>query len=56
MFSAAARDRQMARHLHTFGARLSSPMQFLSPLALLRATWVNLRHSDARGTSLHVPS
>ena len=56
MFSAAARDRQMARHLYAFGARLSSPMQFLSPRALLRTTWVNLRHSDARGPSLNVPS
>jgi flavin-dependent dehydrogenase len=56
MFSAAARDRQMARHLYAFGARLSSPMQFLSPQALLRATWVNLRHSDARDASLNVPS
>jgi menaquinone-9 beta-reductase len=56
MFSAAARDRQMARHLHAFGARLTSPMQFLSPRALLRATWVNLRRSDGRGASLNVPS
>jgi menaquinone-9 beta-reductase len=56
MFSAAARDRQMARHLHAFGARLSSPMQFLSPRALLRATWVNVRRSDASGASLNVSS
>ncbi|HWX34375.1 MAG TPA: NAD(P)/FAD-dependent oxidoreductase [Steroidobacteraceae bacterium] len=56
MFSAAAKDRQMARHLYEFGARLSSPMQFLSPRALLRAIWVNVRHSDARGASLNVPS
>jgi hypothetical protein len=56
MFSAAARDRQMARHLYALGARLSSPMQFLSPRALLRAIWVNLRHLDARRASLNVPS
>ncbi|HEY8099250.1 MAG TPA: NAD(P)/FAD-dependent oxidoreductase [Burkholderiaceae bacterium] len=41
MFSSAVKDIRCARHLHTFGARLMSPMQFISPRAILRAIWVN---------------
>jgi menaquinone-9 beta-reductase len=41
MFSSAVKDVTCARHLHTFGARLMSPMQFISPRAILRAIWVN---------------
>ena len=47
MFSAAAKDANMSRHLHAFGARLIGPMGLLAPGALLRAAWVNLRSSDA---------
>ena len=45
MFSAATKDVKCAQHLHTFGARLISPMQFISPRAILRALWVNCTHT-----------
>jgi flavin-dependent dehydrogenase len=45
MFSAAAKDVRMARHLNRFGGRLDGPRQFLAPSALARAAWVNLRRS-----------
>ncbi|WP_330333376.1 NAD(P)/FAD-dependent oxidoreductase [Streptomyces sp. NBC_00536] len=48
MFSAAARDASMARHMHLFASRLIGPMRFLSPVALAKATAVNIRH---RGTA-----
>lgn len=41
MFSAAVKDVNCARHLHTFGARLMDPKQFISPRALVRSAWVN---------------
>ncbi|MEX0173296.1 NAD(P)/FAD-dependent oxidoreductase [Streptomyces sp. LMG1-1-1.1] len=44
MFSAAARDASMARHLYLFGSRLIGPLRFLSPRALAQASLVNLRH------------
>ncbi|MER5731258.1 NAD(P)/FAD-dependent oxidoreductase [Streptomyces sp. NPDC002138] len=44
MFSAAARDASMARHLYLFGSRLLGPMRFLNPVALAKAVAVNLRH------------
>jgi flavin-dependent dehydrogenase len=47
MFSAAARDEAMARHMHMFASRLIGPLRFLNPVALARASAVNLRH---RGT------
>ncbi|HET9656491.1 MAG TPA: NAD(P)/FAD-dependent oxidoreductase [Kineosporiaceae bacterium] len=47
MFSAAARDQQMARHFHVFGARLMSVPEFLAPSALARAAAVNVRHRVA---------
>lgn len=47
MFSAAARDAHMARHMHLFASRLIGPLRFLNPLALARATAVNLRHRGA---------
>jgi flavin-dependent dehydrogenase len=47
MFSAAAKDSECARHLHAFGARLIGPARFLSPAALLRAAWINLRRPTA---------
>lgn len=43
MFSAAAKDREMSRHLHAFAGRLIKPSKFLAPRALLKAAWVNLR-------------
>ncbi|MFG2620141.1 NAD(P)/FAD-dependent oxidoreductase [Streptomyces sp. NPDC048507] len=54
MFSAAARDEALARHMHLFASRLIGPLRFLSPAAVARASRVNLRHRAAaragRGT------
>jgi 2-polyprenyl-6-methoxyphenol hydroxylase-like FAD-dependent oxidoreductase len=47
MFAAAAKDTDMARHFNRFGARIDSPVTFLSPAALVKAVWVNLRQSVA---------
>ncbi|MFJ9944310.1 NAD(P)/FAD-dependent oxidoreductase [Streptomyces erythrochromogenes] len=47
MFSAAARDEAVARHMHLFGSRLISPLRFLNPLAVAKASAVNLRHRRA---------
>lgn len=44
MFSAAARDEAMARHTYLFASRLIGPLRFLNPVALARASAVNLRH------------
>jgi menaquinone-9 beta-reductase len=44
LFSAATRDRGIAQHVLLFAGRQISVFQFLSPGALLRAMWVNLRH------------
>jgi menaquinone-9 beta-reductase len=44
MFSAAARDHEMARLFHIFGARVIGVRQFLSPVSLTRAAMVNARH------------
>jgi menaquinone-9 beta-reductase len=42
MFSAAAKDKDFSQHTHAFGARIIGPARFLSPMALLRAMWINL--------------
>ncbi|MCX5389020.1 NAD(P)/FAD-dependent oxidoreductase [Streptomyces sp. NBC_00094] len=47
MFSAAARDASLARHMHLFGSRLIGPLRFLNPLALAKASVVNIRHRRA---------
>jgi 2-polyprenyl-6-methoxyphenol hydroxylase-like FAD-dependent oxidoreductase len=47
MFSAAAKDTEYSRHLHAFGARLIGPASIMSPPALLRAAWINLRRPAA---------
>ncbi|MER5886133.1 NAD(P)/FAD-dependent oxidoreductase [Streptomyces sp. NPDC001941] len=47
VFSAAARDPSMARHMHRYASRLIGPREFLSPPALARAAAVNLRHRAA---------
>ncbi|MFG3001837.1 NAD(P)/FAD-dependent oxidoreductase [Streptomyces sp. NPDC048340] len=44
MFSAAARDESMARHMYFFGSRLIGPLRFLSPVALAKASAVNFKH------------
>lgn len=45
MFSAAAKDAAMMRHVTLFATRYSGLGEFLSPRALLRAIWVNLTHA-----------
>ncbi|MEH6373513.1 NAD(P)/FAD-dependent oxidoreductase [Streptomyces sp. KLMMK] len=47
MFSAAARDEAMARHMHLFGSRLIGPLRFLNPVAVAKASAVNIRHRGA---------
>ncbi|MCX5205334.1 NAD(P)/FAD-dependent oxidoreductase [Streptomyces sp. NBC_00237] len=47
MFSAAARDTAVARHMHLFASRLIGPTRFLSPVAVAKASVVNLRHRRA---------
>ncbi|TDU73971.1 NAD(P)/FAD-dependent oxidoreductase [Streptomyces sp. KS 21] len=44
VFSAAARDEALARHMHLFGQRLIGPVRFLNPLTLAKASAVNIRH------------
>ncbi|WP_371096559.1 NAD(P)/FAD-dependent oxidoreductase [Streptomyces sanglieri] len=43
MFSAAARDTALARHMYLFAARLIGPLRFLSPVAVVKALVVNVR-------------
>ncbi|MFE4634923.1 NAD(P)/FAD-dependent oxidoreductase [Streptomyces sp. NPDC056773] len=50
IFSAAARDAAMARHMHRFGSRLIGPVRFLSPAVLAKASWINLRHRLRNGS------
>lgn len=47
MFSAATRDASLARHMHLFGSRLIGPLRFLNPLALAKASLVNIKHRRA---------
>ncbi|WP_426405064.1 NAD(P)/FAD-dependent oxidoreductase [Streptomyces sp. R-07] len=49
MFSAAARDGALARHMHMFASRLIGPLRFLNPAVVARAAAVNLRHRGAAG-------
>ncbi|MGW6394197.1 NAD(P)/FAD-dependent oxidoreductase [Streptomyces sp. NPDC055103] len=44
IFSAAARDASLARHMHLFASRLIGPLRFLNPAVLVRAAAVNLGH------------
>ncbi|MBB4921221.1 2-polyprenyl-6-methoxyphenol hydroxylase-like FAD-dependent oxidoreductase [Kitasatospora kifunensis] len=48
MFSAAARDERAARHVHLFASRLIGPLRFLNPVALARASAVNIKYRGAR--------
>jgi hypothetical protein len=45
--TAFAKDSESSRHLHAFGARMIGPARFLSPGALLRAAWINVRRPAA---------
>lgn len=55
VFSAAARNAAMARHMHRFASRLISPARFLNPLALARAAAVNIRHRPLSGAGRGSP-
>lgn len=50
MFSAAARDESVARHMHLFASRLIGPLGFLNPAALAKAAAVNIRHRGKPGS------
>jgi menaquinone-9 beta-reductase len=50
-FMAAVRDPVTARHFAEFEGRNISLTQFLSPAAIARAVWVNLRAGGARAVS-----
>ncbi|WP_239069461.1 MULTISPECIES: hypothetical protein [unclassified Streptomyces] len=47
MFSAAARDESAPRHMHLFASRLIGPLRFLNPVALAKASAVNIKHRGA---------
>ncbi|MFB0626328.1 NAD(P)/FAD-dependent oxidoreductase [Streptomyces sp. AB3(2024)] len=53
VFSAAARDEAMARHMYLFASRLIGPPRFLNPVALTRAAVVNIRHRRASTPAAH---
>ncbi|MFG2825079.1 NAD(P)/FAD-dependent oxidoreductase [Kitasatospora sp. NPDC048365] len=44
VFAAAARDADLARHMHRFASRLIGPARFLNPAVLARSAYVNLTH------------
>ncbi|MFB7592464.1 NAD(P)/FAD-dependent oxidoreductase [Streptomyces sp. NPDC056169] len=44
VFSAAARDESLARHMHLFASRLIGPLQFLNPRVVAKAAAVNVKH------------
>ncbi|MDH6580241.1 NAD(P)/FAD-dependent oxidoreductase [Kitasatospora sp. MAP5-34] len=54
MFSAAARDESMARHMHLFASRLIGPLHFLNPVALAKAAAVNIKHRGAAAPPAHL--
>jgi menaquinone-9 beta-reductase len=55
LFAAAAKDEATSRHIHAFGARLIGPMAFLSPRALARAAWINMRLPVAQSAQMDAP-
>ncbi|MEU9107849.1 hypothetical protein AB0D54_26675 [Streptomyces xanthophaeus] len=44
MFSVAARDESPSRHMHLFASRLINPLRFLNPVAVAKASAVDIRH------------
>ncbi|OEJ35054.1 hypothetical protein [Streptomyces subrutilus] len=53
MFSAAARDAAVARHMHLFPSRLIGPLRFLNPVALAKASAVDLKHRRTAPPTAH---
>ncbi|MEU3689984.1 NAD(P)/FAD-dependent oxidoreductase [Streptomyces narbonensis] len=47
IFSAAARDESLARHMHLFASRLIGPLRFVNPVIMAKSSAVNLRHRRA---------
>ncbi|MFC5148277.1 NAD(P)/FAD-dependent oxidoreductase [Streptomyces aureoversilis] len=54
MFSAAARDESVARHVHLFASRLIGPLRFLNPRAVAKASAVNIKHRGAAAPPAHL--
>lgn len=54
MYSAAARDESVARHMHLFASRLIGPMRFLNPVALAKASAVDIKHRGAAVPPAHL--
>ncbi|ARF53034.1 NAD(P)/FAD-dependent oxidoreductase [Streptomyces gilvosporeus] len=52
MYAAAARDESVARHMHRFASRLIGPLRFLNPVAVAKASAVNIKHRGATARSL----
>jgi menaquinone-9 beta-reductase len=46
LFSAATKDEKLAHHVHSFAARVISPLRLPAPAKLARAVWVNLTRKD----------
>ncbi|MEV6727979.1 MULTISPECIES: hypothetical protein [unclassified Streptomyces] len=51
VFSAAARDESVARHMYLFASRLIGPLRFLNPVALGKASAVNIKHRGAAAST-----
>lgn len=47
LFSAAAKDIDIAAHTSRFGARIDKPQRMLAPSVLIKAIWVNLTRASA---------
>ncbi|MCX4984325.1 NAD(P)/FAD-dependent oxidoreductase [Streptomyces sp. NBC_00572] len=47
VFSAAARDESIARHMHRFASRLIGPLRFLNPVILAKSAAVNIKYRAA---------
>lgn len=54
IFSAAARDEAVARHMHLFASRLIGPLRFLNPAALAKASAVNIKHRGTTAPPAHL--
>jgi len=55
MFAAAAKNEGMARHVNRFGSRIDGLGAFMSPAAVLKALWVNLRQPVALPDGTRTP-
>lgn len=44
----------MARHMHLFGSRLIGPLRFLNPVAVAKASAINIKHRGAAAPTSHL--